>query len=49
MCVNEKVARTDLQPEKLVTVVVGDLAEFDQPLSAFGEVREIRPEPCGEG
>ena len=38
-----RAARTYLHPEKLVTVVVGDRTGFDQ-LSAFGEVREIRPE-----
>jgi predicted Zn-dependent peptidase len=39
-----RVARRYLHPEKLIKVVVGDAAGFDRPLSAFGEVREIRPE-----
>jgi len=39
-----RVARRYLHPDKLIKVVVGDGAGFDRPLSAFGEVREIRPE-----
>ena len=39
-----RVARRYLHPEKLIKVVVGDAAGFDRPLSAFGAVREIRPE-----
>lgn len=39
-----RVARQHLHPDKLIKVVVGNAAEFDRPLSVFGEVREIRPE-----
>jgi predicted Zn-dependent peptidase len=34
-----RVARTYLHPERMVTVVVGDAAGFDRPLSDFGPLR----------
>lgn len=36
-----RVARTYLHPDALTVMVVGDDGKFDQPLSAFGPVREI--------
>ncbi|HZV81601.1 MAG TPA: pitrilysin family protein [Geobacteraceae bacterium] len=36
-----RVGRTYLHPDSLTVVVVGDDSKFDQPLAAFGPVREI--------
>ncbi len=36
-----RVARKYLHPDRMVLVVVGDEKRFDQPLSTFGEVREV--------
>ena len=37
-----RVARKYLRPEAMKLVVVGDQKKFDQPLSAFGKVQEIK-------
>ena len=37
----KRVARKYLQPDKVRLVVVGNGADFDEPLSVFGEVNEI--------
>ena len=37
----KRVAREYLQPDKMRIVVVGNDQDFDEPLSAFGEVNEI--------
>ena len=37
-----RVARKYLHPEALTIMVVGDDSKFDQPLSVFGEVKEIK-------
>ena len=37
----KRVAREYLQPDKMRLVVVGNDQDFDEPLSAFGEVNEI--------
>jgi predicted Zn-dependent peptidase len=37
-----RVARKHLHPEALTIMVVGDDSKFDQPLSTFGEVKEIK-------
>lgn len=39
-----RVARKYLHPDRMILVVVGDEKRFDQPLSSFGEVRELVPE-----
>jgi len=39
-----RVAKKYLHPEALTIVVVGDDKNFDQPLSVFGEVKEIKLE-----
>lgn len=39
-----RVSRTYLHPDALTVVVVGDEKKFDQPLAAFGPVREIKLE-----
>ena len=37
-----RVAKKYLQPEAMKLVVVGDVKKFDQPLTVFGSVREIK-------
>ena len=37
----EAVARQDFRPQDMLLMVVGDAAQFDRPLSDFGEVEEI--------
>ncbi|NIM01767.1 MAG: hypothetical protein GTN89_13275 [Acidobacteria bacterium] len=47
-----RVARQYIQPDKLVTLVVGKSADFDRPVSAFGEVHVVDisiPEPVSSG
>ena len=39
-----RVAKKYLHPEALTIMVVGDETKFDQPLSVFGEVKEIKLE-----
>jgi zinc protease len=36
-----RVAKKYLQPDKLQILVVGNQADFDEPLSCLGEVKEI--------
>ncbi len=36
-----EVARKEFRPEDMLIMVVGDAAQFDRPLSDFGEVEEI--------
>ena len=39
-----RVARKYLHPEAMILMVVGDEKKFDGPLSAFGTLREIKPD-----
>ena len=39
-----RVAKQYLHPDRLIRVVVGEQEKFDEPLSALGKVREVRPE-----
>jgi len=43
-----RVANEHLHPDKLVILVVGDAANFDEPLSAFGDVETLEV-PRGSG
>ena len=47
-----RVAKKYIHPDKLVTLVVGKSADFDRPLSEFGEVNVVDisiPEPASSG
>jgi len=38
-----RVAGLYLQPDKMITLVVGDLSTFDKPLSTIGRPQEVKP------